>query len=70
MSHTGATGGALVMYEAAALVAAEGGSLSVGAMLGAGVAGAALTAVPVLVVGGLGVLLSTAMWNMWSRWKL
>ena len=58
-----------MIYEATALVAAEGGSLSVGAMLGAGAAGAALTAVPVLVVGGLGVLLSTAMWNLWAQWK-
>lgn len=68
-SVSGATGGALVIYEATALMAAEGGSLSVGAMLGAGAAGAALTAVPVLVVGGLGVLLSSAMWNLWTQWK-
>lgn len=68
-SVSGATGGALLMYEATALVAAEGGTLSLGAMLGTGAAGAALTAAPVFVVGGLGVLLSTALWKVWNRWQ-
>lgn len=68
-SVAGATGGALLMYEATALIASEGGAISLGTVLGAGTAGAALAAVPVVVVGGLGVLLSKALWSMWDSWQ-
>ncbi len=53
------------MYGVASVAAAEGTTLTVGGMLGFATIGATLGATPVLVIGGTGVLVSAALWNLW-----